>query len=364
MLVIFSIKKLCIFEFSGVVSPKFRDFLKLLPKRKDSIEMRGHRNLDQYFDGSVSWGTYRVDANLQKAPDLPSLPGGARYMIVNPINGEVVGEYGEAEDPTFKPPAPLSSAMKYKPKKRNFIMYWHRQRDPEYLRGLAPGMLFRASYLFTCLNNQNTLVSKTQNLLVVQDLPDLLKISKSAVDKTITCLKDASIITVSDNGVISSGKTIFYKGKISRGERKRMNTIGMRNVRLFTSSIQYIYQHTTHQKQRTVGLVFRLIPYLSRMNNFVCDYLSGEYIHELTMPHIASILGMGTKNAYDALDALQEITFPIGGEKQPLIEVVKTGDARTIMVNPNFCSFVDYCYANPEDSEDPELVDESEEMTD
>lgn len=144
------------------------------------------------------------------------------------------------------------------------------------------------------------------------------KISKKELQKLLILsdgsfrrfLEDMSGIIVMENDGVQLNSSLFERNNI-RGQREQTNSF----IRIYHKAYRFLYKKLTVRKHQQLGYLIRLIPYLHRTTNIICNnpYVeSEENLNTLGMRKICDVIGYEYNQVSRLVKNLQYLTLENG----------------------------------------------------
>lgn len=195
--------------------------------------------------------------------------------------------------------------------------------------GLQPQDVARLVFLATFMDYEGILKSG-DNYLSIDDLPDLLEISKSTFDRLWVKIQGRYIVQSKDGSLtVVDG---FLRGK-QKNIRERL-------TKVFIRQLQALYRNTPKTKRRLFGYVFQLLYCVNVEYNILSkNPLETELdrVEPLTIKEFATMIGYDESQVARLEKAYSEVTFMCDGRLQHFCAFVDRGrnaDGRFVVVNP------------------------------
>lgn len=202
----------------------------------------------------------------------------------------------------------------------------------ESLFSLDVATLSRLTYLATYMNYDNKLMFGNNFPILKKHLPKVLNVSTNTASCLFNTCKDCGLlIDEKKNGIYLSDWC--HKGKIKTSSR----------VKIYKNTFRAIYEYVPISKQKYIGHVLKLIPYLNQEWNVPCENISKtdfSQIHPYDTKQMRQIMECSDGNTASRVrKTLSSIIIDVGGVKQYafVFQSVKTSTGRitTLFVNPN-----------------------------
>lgn len=195
--------------------------------------------------------------------------------------------------------------------------------------GLQPHDVARLVYLATFMDYDCVLKSG-DNKLTVDDLPQLLEVSKKTFDRLWEKIQGKYIIESEDGALtVVNG---FLRGKQRRIEE--------RLTKVFIQKLQAIYRNTPKSKRRLFGYVFQLLYHVNVEYNILAkNPLESELklVEPITVKEFAVMIGYDESQVSRLEKAYSEVSFMCDGRLQHFCAFVDHGrnkEGRFVVINP------------------------------
>lgn len=168
---------------------------------------------------------------------------------------------------------------------------------------LGTNYLFRFILLSTYVNYKDNKLMKTERTpLKEKDLKDILKLSKSEYSKTMNALKSANLLYI-ENDLIYINKEYVSKGKITKRGKVSVDD---EFSKIFIEGVRNLYNSVSRKEDKHIGVVFKLLPYVNKYYNILCDreYINYDVLSDikpLKTSEIGKLLNLGRKKTLETL---------------------------------------------------------------
>lgn len=201
-----------------------------------------------------------------------------------------------------------------------FFNFYNNTIDKEYI--------FRFIYLCTYCNYKNYIVLGEQSgegkLATKKDIKEILNLKDQQFYNTYNYLLKNEMIEEVEGHIKISDK--YYKrGKINKVEIKK----GV--ARMFDASIKELYNKSKSSEHEKLGLLIKILPYLSYSMNILCknpEERNRELIEPLTLTELTEILG------YSSRQRLKRSLFDLKVNNKKVIMIAKFDTIDMIAINP------------------------------
>ena len=147
-------------------------------------------------------------------------------------------------------------------------------------------------------------------------------------------LRDAAdYIFVESDGSLYLNRYLFIRGYLSKQYQELQ--------RAFVTGVRCLYENTSPNRHRLLGLVFKAIPYLNMEFNILCENpeeTSFDAIRPLSVKQFCNIIDYDYSEVYRLKEELAQIRFPVN-EKMELfctfIPCSEHAKQTRIMINPH-----------------------------
>ena len=182
-------------------------------------------------------------------------------------------------------------------------------------------------YLCTYMDYDNKLVyGSNRRYMREDDLPEVLKLSINAANKTKTALILNGLMSISKDGNMTINKEYCLRGKIMKDQKKSMKT------RLFENAIRELYEKATPREHGKLALLITLLPFINFNYNTICDNPEAEFEYQIkakNLKDICKIVGYSERNVKRL--KMDLLSLRVGGEL--VIAIVETGISQTVTIN-------------------------------
>lgn len=189
--------------------------------------------------------------------------------------------------------------------------------------GLSPSNAARLVFLATYSDYSNRLRLTQKTVLKKEDLPRVLRISKSMVNYF---LKEASpkYLQIEDDGQLFINANIFLKGSLPRG-----NSF----YRIYTQWIRILYNSTSKGHYKHLGYIFKLLPFVNFEYNIIChnpQEKEFEMIEPMTLDEFCVKIDYNSSNRHRLLKIYDTIAFNVDNRSEKFIAIVGNGLVKDI----------------------------------
>lgn len=219
-----------------------------------------------------------------------------------------------------------------------FGRFFFTSRDTEYW-DLSPETFVRLIYLNTFIgyadkkSNCIPLMRTAKTPLMFDDLASELGLSKSTVRRFWGDVSP-KYLSVDDNGVVYANRQFFMRGRLNiKG--------GYSYQKCFVDGIRNMYRRMERKKDKHLGYVLRLIPYMSVEYNIICENPEEadiKKIKPITLIEICDLIGFDFRHVSRLLDTFKNTRIPVGEHEESVIGIVSDGgdiaDAK-VYINPH-----------------------------
>lgn len=150
--------------------------------------------------------------------------------------------------------------------------------------------LFRFLYLSTFSNYKGYLQygnSKNKNKLVLKkDIMEILNLKKTETYDTIKYLEGENLIMCDENNYIMVNTDISKRGNLGNNKYDKEYT------RMFDDGIRNLYIKSTPKEHKTIGNMFKLLPYVHESTNIICSNPKEDDIESIKPLKLKEILGI------------------------------------------------------------------------
>lgn len=176
----------------------------------------------------------------------------------------------------------------------------------------------RLVFLGTFAGYDNSLRLTQKTILRREDLPSVLKISKSA---TNNFMKEAcpTYITIKDDGQLVINPCFFRKGTLPKGESF---------YRVYKKWIRKLYNETPQSRHKHLGYIFGVLPFVNIQFNILCHNPKEtdlNLIEPMTLDELCEKIGYNKTNRHRLLKAYNEIQFEIDDHQERFLSIVGNG---------------------------------------
>lgn len=195
--------------------------------------------------------------------------------------------------------------------------------------GLQPQDVARLVFIATFMD-YNCVLKNGDNYLTIDDLPDLLEVSKSTFDRLWDKIQGRYIVQSEDGSLtVVDG---FLRGR-QKGIKERL-------TKVFIRQLQALYRNTPKSKRRLFGYMFQLLYCVNVEYNILSkNPLETELdrVEPLTIKEFAALIGYDESQVSRLEKAYSEVSFLCDGRLQHFCAFVDHGrntDGRFVVVNP------------------------------
>lgn len=168
-----------------------------------------------------------------------------------------------------------------------FVLFKYSNEIFKHCEEITQSDIAKLFYIATFVDYDGCLIYNN-NYVKRKNLQQILEINRKHFDTFFNKMVDAEIITYDKNNNIMINKEYFARGNISNEVVEYIN-----HTRLYIRSIQYLYKHVPKAQHNQIGNYFRLIPYIHRQRNILCNNPDSmpEDAEPLTVYDLQQILG-------------------------------------------------------------------------
>ena len=198
---------------------------------------------------------------------------------------------------------------------------------------LSDAAVARLVFLATYLPLDSKQLYKTERTpLIVKDLPDLMKLSRTTVREF---LKEASAYIQADkDGFLYMIADTFMRGTLPKERYTTMQ-------RLYRNSIRNLFRRTSANKHHLLGVIFRMMPYINREYNVLCRNPGEDCFDDLdflTLKDFCSLSNRDYQKMYRLKSEFKNLIFDVNENSERFLNIVEVGNGETkvlIIVNPH-----------------------------
>ena len=198
---------------------------------------------------------------------------------------------------------------------------------------LSDATLARLIYLTTFLTLDDGKLFRTQRTPMTEaDLPDVMKLSQSTVDRFMKEVQD--YIGVDSDGNLQIVSSAFQRGHLPKGQHIPMQ-------RLYRDAIRRLYRTTPTSKHRYLGMFFKLLPYINQEYNVLCWNPEEDNIDDIDLmspAEFCDLSGFKYTKFWKLKSELKNLTFDVDGKQELFCSFVDAGFGLgrvQIFVNPH-----------------------------
>lgn len=195
--------------------------------------------------------------------------------------------------------------------------------------GLQPQDVARLVYLATFMDYDYVLKIRGTHL-TVDDLPELLEVSKKTLDRLWHKIQGRYIVESEDG-------TLTVVSGFLRGKQKRIEE---RLTKVFIQKLQALYRNTPKSKRRLLGYVFQLLYHVNVQYNILAKNpleTELESVEPITVKEFAAMIGYNESQVSRLEKAYSDLTFMCDGRLQRFCAFVDHGrnaERRFVIINP------------------------------
>lgn len=259
-------------------------------------------------------------------------------LIVNAETGEFE-EFGYGK---FTPEEVLEQRRKYFEEQKKFKEIQLGYKDYgnfswlifKYCEELFPNMklghLTRLLYLSTFITYDGILKTCDKVYMTKANMNNVLKLStKQFYEFYNEMITNNIIIEDKEKDCLFINTDFFFKGNIN--DKNKYNNL----VRLNHDSIRKLYENTPVSKHKTLAYVFKLIPYINKEYNILCENPLEEDINRLIILNktsdIAKICNYSVSKAKRLYEDISEIRL----NNQPVIKIYQDYNTKQLRIFAN-----------------------------
>jgi hypothetical protein len=188
-------------------------------------------------------------------------------------------------------------------------------------------------YLATFVNYEGYLIFDDSNINR-KLMKEILGLSKNPFNVFFNKMKKLNIINVDKDKHILINKEYFLKGEIDK-EIKAYSAY----TRLYIKTVRYLYENVPKRKHKQLGNYFKLIPYIHRQENVLCNNpndLKNKPIL-MTVKELQDLLDCHRHTVSAFMNELLETRLVDGSPILVFIKHNKADGESFIIVNPKVC---------------------------
>lgn len=177
-------------------------------------------------------------------------------------------------------------------------------------------------YLSTFLSYSQVLCKSYNLPMTKKDVQKAIKLSDNRFYEFWKAMIDSKIIVEEDNKIKLSNK-FFKKGRITRRDYDESQSTSM--SRIYVDVVRKIYESATVAQRRTIGYIFRVLPFAHHQTNILCrNPLESDLrnIDALSLGDLCDLIGCDRGNAKRLAKALQSISVETGDGKHKIFTYV------------------------------------------
>lgn len=216
---------------------------------------------------------------------------------------------------------------------RNFRGGFFLVNQGERFADLPPEAVAKLIFLAAHLHYDGRIMFNRQRQMVLNDLPTVLGVSKSTVQRFLA-LVSPQYIAVGDDGGLSIATSSIYRGTLGRKQFTRWQTV-------FSQSVKALYKVTKIIDHKWLGIIFTVLPFINVEFNLLCRPESVEEtnlnnITMLTLGEFCEIIGFDRSHIGNLIAAVQRLRFTVDGREELLCCLITDGSYG----HANDCLFV------------------------
>lgn len=197
---------------------------------------------------------------------------------------------------------------------------------------LAQADLTRLIFIGTYTNFDGVLMENQKTVMSKKKLQELTGLSRNKFTEFYNKLLQLGIL-LEQEGRILMNEAYFFKGNIKDHEASVEDSC----TRIYIETVKDLYNSTSTNAHKVLGILFRVIPYLNIEYNVVCHNPAeriADYVKPMTLGELAERLGYSSQNIGKFKRDLQGIKTKDG--KQVIVFASCNEDKRTfkVVVNP------------------------------
>lgn len=190
---------------------------------------------------------------------------------------------------------------------------------------ISPASATRLIFLATfCKYDTGELINKNGKRLFAEDLPKLLRLGKNTSYAFLNEVSPKYIKTAKDG--LRLNTKFFIRGKIApAGKYEPMQTF-------YINGIRSLYYRTDSRRHKSLGYIYRLLPYINIENNILCRNpfeRDINFVESMTFGELCDIIGYEKSNALRLLKIYENLTFIVSNNgmerEEAFLAVVSTG---------------------------------------
>lgn len=190
----------------------------------------------------------------------------------------------------------------------------------------------RLIYLATYLSyKDNVLMYSNKQPVLLDQLPELLQIKKTACYNFINKCKETKMITVCPDNTLIVSKEYFAKGKLSKKQIYGEKYI----TRVYVNTVRYLYENSEDRYKRGLSYLYSVLPWVNREYNIVCSNPTEpelDKIIPLSTAEFCEVVGLEPTRAQCA--RLRNILLPIRINEKPVVGWTLSANGDRIFINP------------------------------
>lgn len=202
-------------------------------------------------------------------------------------------------------------------------------RDSQFSE-LMPQDTARLIYTASFMGYDNILKLNERQNMTVEDLENILQLSKSTFTRFWAKVKGQFVFEQEDGSIIV--RDCFFRGK--------QKAIHERLTKVFIQKIQALYRSTPVSKHRYLGYIFQLLSYVNVQYNVLCQNpleTELDQVSLITIRGFCRMIGYNESQVSRLKKVYSDIVFQCDGELRHFCAFVDCGrktDDRFVIVNP------------------------------
>jgi len=199
--------------------------------------------------------------------------------------------------------------------------------------GIEKQYIIRYLYLCSFTDYNSNLIfgssSDDRKYMVESDLQEVLKLSKTELNRTKKAFKDNNLILIDDESHLKINNKYCLKGKIPRNRTKT------NKIRIFENAIRELYGIALPREHKKIGLLMLMLPHINLKFNVVCENPKCELMSEIIPISLTKLAYMlGYDNKQDSVQRLKRGLFDIKIKNEFVIMINSVSAGGFVTINP------------------------------
>ena len=210
-----------------------------------------------------------------------------------------------------------------------FVLFKYCDKLLEQHNEIIPEDITKLFYLATYVDYEGYLIYE-DTYMNRKIMMNVLGMTRNPFDKFYNKLIKLEIF-IEDNKKILINKNYFIKGEIDKKIQKTYNY-----TRTYINTIKYLYENVSKKQHKRLGMYFKLIPYIHRQQNILCNNPDDNYnkLKLMNVRDLKNILGYHRSSIKSFIKELLSIRLSNGDSILGFFRTEYDEGESFIIINP------------------------------